>query len=91
MFFGFSSNLSSVRGGGKDWPHIVRWMAAGFLRGFPLSWDSSSSLMTLTLTLTLMASSSSLVTLMNTWLHQLAAWTTVVVAQLLANACLPLQ
>ena len=45
--------------------------------------------MTLTLTLTLMASSS-LVTLMNTWLHQLAAWTTVVVAQLLANACLPL-
>ena len=63
-------------------------MAAGFLRGFPLSWDSS--LMTLTLTLTLMASSS-LVTLMNTWLHQLAAWTTVVVAQLLANACLPLQ
>ena len=89
MVFGFSSNLSSVRGGGKDWPHIVRWMAAGFLRGFPLSWDSSS-LMTLTLTLTLMASSS-LVTLMNTWLHQLAAWTTVVVAQLLANACLPLQ
>ena len=64
-------------------------MAAGFLRGFPFSWDSS--LMTLTLTLTLMASSSSLVTLMNTWLHQLAAWTTVVVAQLLANACLPLQ
>ena len=65
-------------------------MPAGFLRGFTLSWDSSSSLMTLTLTLTLMASSS-LVTLMNTWLHQLAAWTTVVVAQLLANACLPLQ
>ena len=90
MFFGFSSNLSPAGGGGKDWPHIVRWMAAGFLRGFPLSWDSSSSLMTLTLTLTLKASSS-LVTLMNTWLHQLAAWTTVVVAQLLANACLPLQ
>ena len=59
-------------------------MAAGFLRGFPLSWDSSL------MTLTLMASSS-LMTLMSTWLHQLAAWTTVVVAQLLANACLPLQ
>ena len=88
MFFGFSSNLSPARGGGKDWPHIVRWMPAGFLRGFPFSWDSS--LMTLTLTLTLMASSS-LVTLMNTWLHQLAAWTTVVVAQLLTNVCLPLQ
>ena len=61
-------------------------MPAGFLRGFPLSWDSS--LMTLTLTL---RASFSLVTLMSTWLHQLAAWTTVVVAQLLANACLPLQ
>ena len=32
-----STRLPPPRGRGKDWPHIVRRVAAGFLRGFLLS------------------------------------------------------
>ena len=32
-----SARLPGARGRGKDWPHIVRRVAAGFLRGFLLS------------------------------------------------------
>ena len=74
------SRLAPARGRRKDWPHIVRRLAAGFLRGFLLScqlicqsccrWLSSFQLAT--------------------GLYQLATRSTVVLAQLLADARLPL-